>query len=326
MSVSTSAAEFELPEDRSGAISSSSSSSDVSSSPVVAVSEIRKARLALEEEAQQRFVQGADLHLLRKNVLELRNELQNARMSFATKRVSELERAIVKAQQVDAEYVYQAAQERLRTARVGTSDYDMWLREAHLARSVLPQFHLEGLWVGKYSEDGGFELINVTYHGDTLIAHKVTSMQQANVPKGQATFQVNLGNAKNALEPIELGEGAARQWGSKYLSRFRGQGQVAAQGHRNAQWIDGHLILVGEYFSFAWLPIGHQVFFGRPSADLTLQLLKEARQSDTKVDTDRAFLTRCWEETELLQDELETQDNYHSLEQQDYYNTPGCFE
>jgi hypothetical protein len=74
----------------------------------------------------------------------------------------------------------------------------------------------------------------------------------------------------------------------------------------------------------------------KPSADLTLQVLvlvqlwKEARQSDTKVDADRAFSHDVGKKQkyEISQDELETQDNYHyhSLEQQDYYNTPGCCE
>jgi hypothetical protein len=72
----------------------------------------------------------------------------------------------------------------------------------------------------------------------------------------------------------------------------------------------------------------------KPSADLTLQVLvqlwKEARQSDTKMDADRAFSHDVGKKQkyEILQDELETQDNYyyHSLEQQDYYNTPGCCE
>jgi len=62
-------------------------------------------------------------------------------------------------------------------------------------RSVLPQFNLDGLWVGKYSEQG-FEMINVTYagpDGDTLIANKLTCKK--NVPKGQVIFQVDLNDS-----------------------------------------------------------------------------------------------------------------------------------
>ncbi|CAB9499395.1 protein EXECUTER 1, chloroplastic-like [Seminavis robusta] len=353
MSTSTSAAEFELPEDLPNDGNKRSSGGEPSADGVCPLSETRRLRLQVEAEARERFVLGEELHQLRKDVLDLKERLENARMSFATERVKELERAILQAQQVDAEYVYQVAQEQLLLAndKLTQEEKAMWEKESQMARAVLPQFHLEGLWVGKYSDEGGFELINVTYHGDTLVAHKLTSQQQqANVPMGQVTFQVDLspvsstsnGNSNSkptststtggdSLEPIELGESAAKQWGSKFLSRYAGQGQVAAQGHRNAQWIDGHLILVGEYFSFAWLGIGHQVFFGRPSAELTLQLLKEQQQQEHQSSTDdacredRAYLARCWEETELLQDELEVQDNVH-LEQQDYYAMEGCFE
>lgn len=31
----------------------------------------------------------------------------------------------------------------------------------------------------------------------------------------------------------------------------------------------------GDYFSFAWIPLEHQIFFGRPSPELTLKMLKE---------------------------------------------------
>jgi hypothetical protein len=40
--------------------------------------------------------------------------------------------------------------------------------------------------------------------------------------------------------------------------------------------MEGQLILIGkEYFSFAWVPIEHQIFFGRPSAELALKMLRE---------------------------------------------------
>ena len=89
--------------------------------------------------------------------------------------------------------------------------------------------------------------------------------------------------------------------------------------------MDGQLILVGEYFSFAWLPIGHQVFFGRPSAELTLKLLREARKQEVADSQTRDFLTRCLEETEYLEDEVEVTDGVFN-NQQDYYGQPGCFE
>mgnify|MGYP005854797191 CR=1 FL=1 len=324
-STSTSA-EFELPEEGPERRNSRDSRTPEAES---VVSEVRRLRYQREEQAKKRFVSGDELHVLRQEVLGLREKLTEARKLGATGRVQELEMAIIEAQQVDAEFVYSVAKERMGVAlEAGLHEEAReWEKEATMARSVLPQFNLEGLWVGKYG-DHGFEMINVTYVGDTLVAHKVTGKK--NVPQGQVTFQVDLSvspsDDNKQLEPIELGESAAKQWGSKFLKRFAGQGQVAAEGYRNSQWMEGHLILVNEYFSFAWLPIGHQVFFGRPSPELTLKLLRESKYGNSD-DNIREYLTKCLEETESLEDEMEVQDSpFNSHDQQDYYNQEGCFE
>jgi hypothetical protein len=130
-------------------------------------------------------------------------------------------------------------------------------------------------------------MINVTYSGDVMTAFKVTGDQ--NVPRGEITFQVDLSplspprtrsNGMDEimpLKPITLTTKAATKWGTRYLPRHRGMGQVAEEGFENNQWMDGQLIIIGEeYFSFAWVPIEHQIFFGRPSPELALQMLREA--------------------------------------------------
>merc|ERR1712176_1651052 len=127
----------------------------------------------------------------------------------------------------------------------------------------------------------GYEMINVTYVGDMLIATKVTGDQ--NVPKGEVTFMCDLSPRaikQKDLSPIELSDAASKQWGKKYLTRFPGEGQVAAEGFVDNQFVEGQLIIVAEYFSFAWIPIGHQIFFGRPSAELTLKMLKESKMAE----------------------------------------------
>jgi hypothetical protein len=228
---------------------------------------------------KEKFVSGDELQRLRHEVMAMRLELQEARRSGSELLVRALEKAIVNAQQVDAEFIYTISKERQVTAQEEGrfQEAEKHRQKAIEARNALPQFGLEGLWVGKYGEHG-YEMINVTYAGDVLVAQKVTGKK--NVPKGQVTFEVDL-NPKSGLaegeilEPIKLGENAAKQWGSKYLQRFAGKGQIAAEGFHEANFVDGQLILVNEYFSFAWLPIGHQVFFGRPTPELVLKLLKE---------------------------------------------------
>ncbi|KAL7566674.1 hypothetical protein ACA910_017739 [Epithemia clementina (nom. ined.)] len=322
------------------------------------MSPLRRQRLEREQDREARFLTGDDLQQLRQQVLDLRYELSTAPLS----RKRELEQAILRAQQMDAEFIYQVASERAKAAEVAGSHTEAaWYRqEAEHARAALPQFNLEGLWVGKYG-DHGFELVNCTYRGDTLVATKVTG--DHNVPKGEVSFQVDLSPFRGAqgaeesiidfstkasmdafagensaapsgiegavfppLEPIELNSEAAEQWGSRYLHRFHGLGQVASSGFRNAQWMEGQLIMVGQsYFSFAWLPLGHQVFFGRPSAEMTLKLLGDSQKVD--ISYERQLLNRCWDETEMLDDELEVGDGiFFSHNQQDYYDMEGCFE
>lgn len=356
--------------------SSSSSSSSFSSSHI---------QHDLSSDGSSKFVAGDDLHRLRHQILGMRLELQDARQNAdvgsveMSRRVQELEQAIMKAQQVDAEFVYTVSLERQELAkqRGNMIDAQRYHERAMNARSALPQFNLEGLWVGKYGEDQGYEMINVTYCGDTLLAHKVTSGTK-HVPKGANTFQVDLsphllaeeqqlqqhetsnGNDEYSigqqrsqqqphavLSPIELGDSAAKQWGCKYLQRFAGIGQVASENYQDSQWMDGQLILVNEYFSFAWLPIGHQVFFGRPTPELIVKLMKNERKKEISGRYGageeinnlpaRLFLEKCWEETEHIIDDMEIEISSSSADDSSRTATPrdninyydyqeGCFE
>jgi Cyclin D1 binding domain len=215
--------------------------------------------------------------------------------------------------------MYQVSLEHMEVAvQAGLVDEAQGYRQAAAqARASLPQFQLEGLWLGKYGDT--FQMINVSYTGDVLVVHKVTG--DRHVPKGEVTFTVDLSPTyKSQLEPIELSSDAV----------------VAADGFVNAKWLDGQLILVKQYFSFAWLPTGHQVFFGRPSAELTLKMLRTNGSSawherfhvlaNNEVNP-RHYLARCWEETELLDDEMEVSDGiFRSHDQHFYFDQDGCFE
>jgi len=317
--------------------------------------------------SSSRFVVGDELHELRFRVIELREQLVDARKKKEKSRVNKLERVIVMAQAMDAEFVYAVSIERMEAALAAglKSEAEEYERDAMAARSALPQFNLEGLWVGKYG-DHGFEMINITYVGNTLVAHKVTGDE--NVPKGEATFKVDLNpqgfkspflsqsspsskkgdvaggvddfnggqedgiSEKMNTEPMELSDAAAKQWGCKYLQRFAGSGHIATKGFESSEWVDGQMILVKDYFCFVWLPIKHQVFFGRPTADYILKHLRETNEpkpeSNEVALSDLRFLERCMEETDLLDDEMEADDitPFISHEQKDYYHQDGCFE
>jgi hypothetical protein len=371
------------------------------------------------------FLQGDELHRLRRRVLDMQHDLVRARRQHQTGQIQQLTTAIVTAQAMDGEYSYARHTHHMRQAQVEgrTDDAQVHQFQAAHARASLPQFQLSGLWVGKYQDT--FQLINVTYHGDILTAYKITSGRRqssgssgnmdddedddtTHVPRGEITFRVDLtpppvvtsfrsstststsdhhdqhrsyssyDTAKEEphhhhpapyyhhhggggeeepsypssspppvpyLEPIQLTTAAAiAQWGTQYLQRHGGVGQVAAAGYRHAQFVEGQLILVSPYISFVWIPTGHQVFFGRPSAELILQLLRPHhddssepydattmtninRSMPTTTQQQRQYLERCYEETELLDDEMEVSDTiFTSHDPYEYYQQSGCFE
>jgi len=275
----------------------------------------RYERLHQETETKKRFVFGNELLELRQKVSKLRAKLPKVqRRSASTEEVDSLRARIRRLSLRDAEFVYGEMLDLAEQAKVmgHKQDAEDYLEEAAIVRGCLPHFNIEGLWVGKYG-DHGYEMINVTYVGDTLIATKVTG--DKNVPKDEITFTADLSpsfhrGSEAALAPIELSTTASKQWGTKGLMRFPGKGQVAAEGFLNAKYMEGQLIMVGEeYFSFAWVPIGYQIFFGRPSAELTLKMLKQSeekavvrgRQAFHKgdVQTMREYAAKCLEKTDL---------------------------
>ncbi|KAL7517996.1 hypothetical protein ACHAWX_002866 [Stephanocyclus meneghinianus] len=133
------------------------------------------------------------------------------------------------------------------------------------AKKLLLQFNLKGLWVGKYGSHG-FEMINVTYIGDHLIAYKVTGNH--NILCGEVTFTANLSppdSTSNGKDnngppaPIILLQASAKKWGTKRLPRYSGKGQTAEPGYKNPKYLKGQLVDIGseEYFSFAWILLEH---------------------------------------------------------------------
>jgi len=296
----------------------------------------RLSRMENEAKAKSRFLHGDELIELRKYITNLKLDLQYATDKRDTGRIHDLSKALHESRNMDAEYVYANSLEMAEAAESEEEKME-WKNEAQEARECLPQYNLQGLWVGKYG-DHGYEMVNVTYVGDTLIATKVTG--DKNVPKGEITFTANLhpsAKGRGELDPIELSDMASKQWGHKHLPRFPGQGQVASEGFVNQQWMEGQLILVGEYFSFAWIPIGHQIFFGRPSAELTLKMLKQSKMADfgavdkgspNVVAEMRAHAEKCLEETELLIDDDMYVDGElcFMMDDDNYFCQEGVFE
>jgi len=257
---------------------------------------IREKRESLLED---RYVRGNELIELRERITHCEKLIKVALKKKASVHrediIEELKKQVRELRSRDAEFVYGVAVKEMDDAR-DEKDIKKWKQNALDARSCIPHFNLEGLWVGKYGNHG-YEMVNITYVGDNLIAYKVTG--DKNVPIGDITFQADLAptlyqslrssstsgstssssksaNGPDKLDPIQLSETAAKQWGVKQLQRFPGLGHIADADFTRNQWLDGQFIMIGEnHFSFAWVSIGHKIFFGRPSEELILSTMRE---------------------------------------------------
>lgn len=302
--------------------------------------EARKARLERDQVTKEQFAEyGDDLWGLRKKMTELSGKLVGALNDDDGSDSEELVRhELRECESRDPELVYEMELLEMELAiRESDTEQAKKSRQRALnARSCLPHFNLEGLWVGKYGTHG-YEMINVTYVGDTMIAYKVTG--DKNVPRREITFQADLSppavrrlrtsrgdsfskvskEEMQPLEPIMLTDKAATKWGTRQLPRYRGLGQVAENGFENHRWMDGQLIIIGEdYFSFAWVPLENQIFFGRPSPELALKMLREGGEEDLRtkhfeappsldadVDVLKDYVTSCLAKTtETYEEEM----------------------
>jgi len=244
-----------------------------------------------------RFDLDDDLQLMRRDVAEMEVRYEDAIRLSAFETAAHLRERITEGRSRDAELVYSKATCEMNEALAGGDDERArrCQKEREMAKKSMPQFNLHGLWVGKYGNNG-YEMVNVTYSGDTLTATKVTG--DRHVPRGEISFTANLQprmyNELDALPPVELLNSAASQWGAKLLPRFVGKGHVADEGYKEVAWVEGQLVLIGDYFGFAWVPQQHQIFFGRPSGELALRMLRDYISEEDEAENARAVAERMY--------------------------------
>lgn len=117
----------------------------------------RKKRLAREHSLRKRFATGEDLKNLRIDLESLCQNLQWAEAFNDFGRIQDLNEAIKKSQNRDPDYVYAQAfkfMAQVKTMADASQEekdalVEKWSKLAQGARECLPQFNLEGLWVGK---------------------------------------------------------------------------------------------------------------------------------------------------------------------------------
>mmetsp|Transcript_11212 Transcript_11212/g.23609 ORF Transcript_11212/g.23609 Transcript_11212/m.23609 type:complete len:353 (+) Transcript_11212:165-1223(+) len=257
------------------------------------LSPMRVSRLEREEAIRSRFATGDELRNLHDDMKALKQVLKWCRVSGDVHRVGELRETIKLLEGKDPEVVYTRAISAMNKAeKIEDLDkrkfvIDQHRSEANLARSCIPRFNLEGLWVGNYGN--GAELVNITYSdAHTLVATKVTG--DAYIPRGERSFSADLAPSDEA----ELSESA------KKLQHFGGEGSIVLEGYTDEKNVEGQLEMFDDYFSFTWVPVNHTVFFSRPSAELTIDLLRDVVSKEDEVDNMREHISRCFSKDAVI--------------------------
>ena len=119
-------------------------------------SQTRKTRLAREKRNSERFATGEELRNLKSDLESLRHNLQWAEALRDETRIESLRKAIKNGENRDPDLMYVKALKMVKQAKqMDCSEeekevlVEKWVNVAASARESLPQFNLEGLWVGK---------------------------------------------------------------------------------------------------------------------------------------------------------------------------------
>jgi Cyclin D1 binding domain len=97
------------------------------------------------------------------------------------------------------------------------------------------------------------------------------------------------------LPPIELSSESAEKWGIPNLSRYVGKGASLSPNSKVTKFVEGQLIMFDNHFSFVWLPSRQHVFFGRPSPEVVIRLLRDTISKEDEIDNMRQHLEVCLE-------------------------------
>jgi hypothetical protein len=293
-------------------------------------SDVRRKRKQRESSQKQRFAAfGNDLWDLRDKIFNLSNKLIDAVASEQD--TSRIRREIKEAEQRDPEAVYTMELEAMNKAIDEGRDEDAkkHSEQAVFARDYLTQYNLEGksfessvcglgievlyfflfifvlfikgLWIGKYGD--GYQLINITYSDEVLIAKKVTGSR--NVPADEISFQVDLSPRPNkgslsnfmkeTLPNIVLSEAASLRWGTRESDRFL---------MKPFQNVNG--------WTVSWCSLmkitsaSHQIFFGRPSPAMALKMLKDKEMHHSPLKSSKEHVHRCFDVTLEMIEECPT--------------------
>jgi len=209
------------------------------------------------------FKQGSELFELRRQAELLERRLKYYERNNKREDAASVRKSLEETYRRDPLAVYKDFRKRMWEA-AKLEDYDMAANLRDAAREVqafLPQYNLEGLWMGNYGAHG-YEVISISYENSRgqqwLVATKVTGDDY--VKAGEVTFKVDLTPGTTQPPPLSVNvKGKEVE-----LEAFGGLGVIAEKGGRGKQMVSGKLILFEEArFAFVWEPLGAHITFAR---------------------------------------------------------------
>mmetsp|Transcript_37076 Transcript_37076/g.100019 ORF Transcript_37076/g.100019 Transcript_37076/m.100019 type:complete len:321 (-) Transcript_37076:197-1159(-) len=224
------------------------------------------------------FARGEELAEVRHTINCLQSRFDEAIDSGDFDEASRCREAITEAQERDplAKYNSLRAHKLQAENRQDIAAMERTNDQMRVVKHYLPQYGLEGLWVGR---SGALkkQVIRISYEDDMLVGTKIYSDNI--VPSGEVIFKVKVSPEATQPQPIDVAHVTDPRL--KKLERYTGKGRVVDKKSKSTHWLPGQMILVGDYFAFAWLPINLQIFFMRVPDNITAQLLtlEEDRQS-----------------------------------------------
>lgn len=259
----------------------------------------REERLVRWQQDMLRYAQGAELHHLRADIVGMKQSLRWSLASDDLMRIIALKKEIREKEQKDPEVVYRHALAKIANAGCMNSrrkyhTIAKYTKRAIAARRFIPRLNMEGIWLGNFQE--GSQLVNVTYSGDTLYAHKVTGSTS---DRTKLLFKADLSpptNSSDAIKAVPLNGSATKKWGADKLERYAGFGHDRKARSTNEEGlVDANLIVFDGYFSFLWIPTRKHVFFSRPNPDLMLHMMRDTISAEDEMQNMRDHLSRCLE-------------------------------
>ena len=219
--------------------------------------------LETDAEAASQFKEGSELFQLRRRVQALRQKVKHYERTNDQEKLSQVEAVLEDTRLKDPLAVYSDTRAQMwQAAKAGDFSKAAALRdEASGVQEFLPQYNLEGLWVGNYGTHG-YEIIEIAYENvrgeQWLVATEVTGDEH--VAAGECTFRVNLTPDMKQPDPLAVtvrGEEVE-------LEAFVGEGVIAEKGGKSRQSVPGKLILFeANRFAFVWTALAVHITFGR---------------------------------------------------------------